>query len=64
MEAAGQCFDGDAEVCGKRRRDTPRASDKKAQNIAFLDAQAHYINGVGFYEQADACATFTSDHIN
>ena len=46
------------------RRDAPRASAKNVQNIAFLDARAHYINGVGFYEQADACATFTSAHIN
>ena len=30
------------------RRDAQRAS---AQNIAFLDARAHYINGVGYYEQ-------------
>jgi len=29
------------------RRDAQRAS---AQNIAFLDARAHYINGVGYYE--------------
>jgi tetratricopeptide (TPR) repeat protein len=35
------------------RRDAPRASAKNAQNIAFLDARAHYINGVGYYERAD-----------
>ena len=29
------------------RRDAQRAS---AKNIAFLDARAHYINGVGYYE--------------
>ena len=29
------------------RRDAQRAS---AQNIAFLDARSHYINGVGYYE--------------
>ena len=46
------------------RRDAPRASAKNVQNAVFLDARAHYINGVGFYEQADACATFTSAHIN
>ncbi len=33
---------------GSRRRDARRAS---AQNTAFLDARAHYINGVGYYEQ-------------
>ena len=30
-------------------------------NIAFLDARAHYINGVGFYEKGDvvnACAEY------
>ena len=31
-----------------RRRDAWRAS---AKNTAFLDARAHYINGVGYYEQ-------------
>ena len=33
------------------RRDARRAS---AQNIAFLDARAHYINGVGYYERVRA----------
>ena len=33
---------------GSRRRDARRAS---AQNTAFLNARAHYINGVGYYEQ-------------
>ena len=33
------------------RRDARRAS---AQNIAFLDARAHYINGVGYYENDSA----------
>ena len=44
------------------RRDTRRAS---AQNttatIAFLDARAHYINGVGYYEQGnmvEACTEY------
>ena len=33
------------------RRDAQRAS---AQNIAFLDARTHYINGVGYYENDSA----------
>ena len=40
------------------RRDAWRAS---AQNIAFLDARAHYINGVGYYENdsvVQACAEY------
>ena len=40
------------------RRDARRAS---AQNIAFLDARAHYINGVGYYERdslVPACAEY------
>ena len=40
------------------RRDTRRAS---AQNIAFLDARAHYINGVGYYENdsvVEACKEY------
>ena len=36
---------------GRPRRDAWRAS---AQNIAFLDARAHYINGVGYYENDSA----------
>ena len=43
---------------GSRRRDARRAS---AQNTAFLDARAHYINGVGYYEQdsvAPACKEY------
>ena len=43
------------------RRDAPRASAKNVQNIAFLDARAHYINGVGFYEKDDmvnACTEY------
>ena len=43
------------------RRDAPRASAKNVQNTAFLDARAHYINGVGFYERGDvvnACAEY------
>ena len=43
------------------RRDASNASAKNAQNIAFLDARAHYINGVGFYEKGDvvnACAEY------
>ena len=46
----------------RRRRDARRAS---AQNtpatIAFLDARAHYINGVGYYENdsmVDACKEY------
>ncbi len=35
------------------RRDAPRASAKNVQNIAFLDARAHYIDGVGYYEKGD-----------
>jgi tetratricopeptide (TPR) repeat protein len=40
------------------RRDAWRAS---AQNIAFLDARAHYINGVGYYENdsmVEACKEY------
>ena len=40
------------------RRDARRAS---AQNIAFLDARAHYINGVGYYENdsvVEACKEY------
>ncbi|MBR5720041.1 MAG: hypothetical protein IKX38_03420 [Bacteroidales bacterium] len=43
------------------RRDAPRASAKNVQNTAFLDARAHYINGVGFYERGNvvnACAEY------
>ena len=43
------------------RRDASRASAKNVQNIAFLDARAHYINGVGYYEKDDvvnACAEY------
>ena len=43
------------------RRDAPRASARNVQNIAFLDARAHYINGVGYYEKDDvvnACAEY------
>ena len=35
--------------------------DASIQNIAFLDARAHYINGVGYYEQdslVPACAEY------
>ena len=40
------------------RRDARRAS---AKNTAFLDARAHYINGVGYYEQdsvVEACKEY------
>ena len=40
------------------RRDARRSS---AQNIAFLDARAHYINGVGYYENdtmVEACKEY------
>ncbi|MBR0123113.1 MAG: hypothetical protein IJM12_04615, partial [Bacteroidales bacterium] len=43
------------------RKDAPRASAKNVQNIAFLDARVHYINGVGYYEQNDmvqACSEY------
>ena len=47
------------------RRDASHASVKNAKNVAptfaFLDARAHYINGVGYYEQGDmvqACAEY------
>ena len=43
---------------GPRRRDARRAS---AQNTVFLDARAHYINGVGYYEQdsvVEACKEY------
>ena len=43
---------------GRPRRDARRAS---AQNIAFLDARAHYINGVGYYENdsvVEACKEY------
>ena len=43
------------------RREASRTSAKNIQNIAFLDARAHYINGVGFYEKDDvvnACAEY------
>ena len=42
----------------RRRRDARRAT---AQNRAFLDARAHYINGVGYYEKdsvVDACKEY------
>ena len=46
------------------RRGASHASAKNAKNVptsAFLDARAHYINGVGYYEQGDmvqACAEY------
>ena len=42
----------------RRRRDARRAT---AQNRAFLDARAHYINGVGYYEKdsvVEACKEY------
>ena len=42
----------------RRRRDARRAT---AQNRAFLDARAHYINGVGYYERdsvVEACKEY------
>ena len=45
-------------VQGSRRRDARRAS---AKNTAFLDARAHYSNGVGYYEHdsvVDACKEY------
>ena len=47
---------------GRPRRNTRRASAKNAtQTSVFLDARAHYINGVGYYEQnnlEEACAEY------
>lgn len=47
---------------GRPRRNTRRASAKNAtQTSVFLDARAHYINGVGYYEQnnlKEACAEY------
>ena len=43
------------------RRDASHASATTPQSIAFLDARAHYINGVGYYEQdslVQACAEY------
>ncbi|MBR5719805.1 MAG: hypothetical protein IKX38_02205, partial [Bacteroidales bacterium] len=57
-------FDSIVAVAGNKtdiRRDAPRASARNVQNIAFLDARSHYINGVGFYEKNDvvnACAEY------
>ena len=57
-------FDSIVEADGYKtdsRRDAPRVSAKNVQNIAFLDARVHYINGVGFYEKGDvvnACAEY------
>ena len=42
--------DGNKAHC---RRNAQSKAAKNDQNIAFLDARAHYINGVGFYEQGD-----------
>ena len=47
---------------GRPRRNARRASAKNAtQTNVFLDARAHYINGVGYYEQnnlENACAEY------
>ena len=43
------------------RRDASHASATMPQSIAFLDARAHYINGVGYYENdsvVQACAEY------
>ena len=43
------------------RRDASNASDADTQTIAFLDARAHYINGVGYYERdsiVEACREY------
>ena len=43
------------------RRDASNASDADTQTIAFLDARAHYINGVGYYERdsiVEACKEY------
>ena len=43
----------DASLQGFCRRDTPRVSANRP-SIAFLSARAHYINGVGYYENDSA----------
>ena len=43
------------------RRDASNASDADTPTIAFLDARAHYINGVGYYERdsiVEACREY------
>ena len=41
------------------RRDAPRASAKNAKiPVVFLAARAHYINGVGYYEQDSVIAAY------
>ena len=49
-------------LVGTQGADARRASAKNAtQTNVFLDARAHYINGVGYYEQdnlEDACAEY------
>ena len=52
----------DVSLQGRPRRDARRASAKNAaQTNIFLDARAHYINGVGYYENdsvIQACAEY------
>ena len=52
----------DVSVQGRPRRDVRRASSKNAtQTNVFLDARAHYMNGVGYYEHdslVEACIEY------
>ena len=50
-----------ASLRGFCRRDTPRMSANRRHPTAFLAARAHYINGVGYYENdsaVDACKEY------
>ncbi|MBR4468893.1 MAG: hypothetical protein IKS53_05600 [Bacteroidales bacterium] len=47
--------------CGPSFRECGTQSPNRNDNIVFLTARGHYINGVGFYEQGDvvnACAEY------
>ena len=52
----------DVSLQGRPRRDVRRASSKNAtQTNVFLDARAHYMNGVGYYEHdslVEACIEY------
>jgi tetratricopeptide (TPR) repeat protein len=46
---------------GARRAGDSKTTSNPISNLAFLDARAHYINGVGYYEQdslIQACAEY------
>ncbi len=46
---------------GARRAGDSKTTSNPISNLAFLDARAHYINGVGYYEQdslVQACAEY------